>query len=347
MSSELIARLATESVFRPHQGFIELAHDHVPFDSLSGRATFESKALRESVEREGVVGVIGPRGGGKSSLIANVCQSLPETHVALRVPVTGADDPTSVNVIAAVALSHALNDIELDKQQRQAIEAARADGRTAARTPGGIRGGTLGGGSVPAAVHAELGSLRIDQQTNSIAVERLAGLDRLISILVARGRRPVFVLEDTEAAIGGEDLAIAEGFLAGPVHALVHEVDAACLIAIQDVFEQTAAFKHLAASMALIEIPELDETHLRPALISIIEKRLERGEIHGVGAEQVLDAEALGLLADFYGQTQRNLRASLAALQSAAEYADETSAPIIAAGQMRAALESWGERMAG
>lgn len=347
MNSALIARLAEESVFRPRQSFLDLGHDHVPFDSLTGRSAYESKALRESVAREGVVGVVGPRGGGKSSLIASVCQSLPDSHVALRVPVTGADDPTSVNVIAAVALSQALHEIEMDKRQREAIEQARADGRTSAHTPGGVRGGTLGGGPIPAEIHAELGSLRTDLQTNPMAVDRLAGLDRLISILVARDRRPVFVLEDTEAAIGGGDMAIAEGFLAGPVHALVHEVDAACLVAIQDIFESTDAFRNLAGGMALIDIPTLDETHLAPALLTIVDRRLEQNEISGARADQVLDQDALDLLVAFYGEMERNMRTTLAALQSAVEYAAETGAATIATGQMRAALESWRARMLG
>lgn len=345
MNHELIARLAEESVFRPRQSFFDLGHDHVPFDALTGRSTHESRALRESVEREGVVGVVGSRGGGKSSLIASVCQSLPDSHVALRVPVTGADDPTSVNVMAAVALSQALHEIEMDKRQRSAIEEARADGRTTARTPGGLRGGTLGGGPLPAEIHAELGSLRTDLRTNPLAVDRLAGLDRLITILVSRGHRPVFVLEDTEAAIGGESMEVAEGFLAGPVHALVHEVDAACLVAIQDVFQPTAAFKNLAGSMALIDIPILDTSQLRPALRTIIDRRLELNEIANASAEQVLDEDALELLVSFYGAEGGNMRNTLAALQSAAEYAAETGATTIRAGQTRAALESWRARM--
>ena len=347
MNHELITRLAEASVFRPRQSFFDLGQDHVPFDDLTGNPTHEARALRESVEREGVVGVVGSRGGGKSSLIANVCRRLPESHVALRVPVTGADDPTSVNVVAAVALSQALHEIDMDDRQRRAIEAARADGRTIARTPAGFRGGTLGGGPVPAEIHAELGSLRTELQTNPMAVDRLAGLDRLTTILVSRGRRPVFVLEDTEAAIGGEDPTVAEGFLSGPLHALVHEVDAACLVAIQDVFQSTEAFRNLAGSMALIDIPVLGGAKLTPALRTIIDRRLELNEIEGASSEEIMDEDALALLVSFYGEEGGNMRNTLAALQSAAEYAAETGASTIGAGQTRAALESWRARMLG
>jgi hypothetical protein len=347
MSHELITRLAEESVFRPRQSFFDLGQDHVPFDDLTGKSTHEARARRESVEREGVVGIVGSRGGGKSSLIAGVCRSLPDSHVALRVPVTGADDPTSVNVVAAVALSQALHELDMDDRQRGEIEKARADGRTVAQTPAGFRGGTLGGGPIPAEIHAELGSLRTDLETNPLAVDRLAGIDRLITILVSRGLRPVFVLEDTEAAIGGEDMAVAEGFLAGPIHALVHEVDAACLVAIQDVFQSTEAFRNLAGSMALIDIPVLEGPELAPALRTIIDRRLALNEIDGATSKEVLDEDALGLLVSFYGEEGGNMRNTLAALQSAAEYAAETGVPTIGAGQTRAALESWRARLLG
>jgi len=116
------------------------------------------------------------------------------------VPVTDADDPTSVSVLAAVALSQALDDTDLERYQREALERARADTSTQTGNPGGLRSGTLGGGAIPAQVHAELTTLREELTTSRLAAERLAGLDRLVTILVARGLQPVFVLEDTEAA---------------------------------------------------------------------------------------------------------------------------------------------------
>lgn len=257
MSSSPVGEAAELGMFRPRQKFQHLAEDHVPLDELTETTRYESRALRTITGGETVVGVVGPRGGGKSSLIAAVCTCLPNEFVALRVPVTGADDPASVSVMAAVALSQALADIDMARHQRNAIQLARADETAAERVSGG-RGGTLGGGPIPAQVHAELDTLRQAQVTNSLAVDRLAGLDRLIDILAGRQRRPIFVLEDTEAAIGIDEGSDAEKFLAGPVHALVHEVDAACLIAVQDVFTTAHSFGQLAPSMALIELPKFE-----------------------------------------------------------------------------------------
>jgi energy-coupling factor transporter ATP-binding protein EcfA2 len=347
MTTELVASIASQGVFRPRQQFSHLAQDHVPFDELVGKRAYESRALTAVTAEETVVGIIGPRGAGKSSLIAGVCAVLPDTHVALRVPVTGADDPTSVNVIAAVALSQALDDLELERYQREALERARADDVAVERTPGGLRGGTLGGGVIPAQVHAELATLREQFTTNRLAAERLAGLDRLITILVARGLQPVFVFEDTEAAIGGADRPdVADGFLSGPVHALVHEVEAACMIAVQDVFTTAPSFGQLAASMALVEIPVFDETHASGALTAIVDNRLEQHELSQT-ADSVVGDDALEQLIAFYDESSRNLRFTLAALQSSVEYAADTRAEQVGPGHMRAAVSDWRERLPG
>jgi hypothetical protein len=342
---ELIELIAAQGVFRPRGHFSQLAVDHVPFDLLLGRESFEAAALTAVTGDDTAVGVLGPRGAGKSSLIAHVCAHLPDTHLALRVPVTGADDPTSTSVVAAVALSQALDDIELERYQRETLERARSDTSTQQRSPGGLRRGTLGGGVIPAQVHAELSTLREDLTANRLAAERLAGLERLITILVARELQPVFVLEDTEAAVGGADRAdVASAFLAGPVHAFVHEVQAPCLIAIQDAFRACDAFADLAAGMRLVEIPALDENHARDALAAIVANRLLQHDVSGE-ATAVLTEEALVQLIAFYDETDRSLRFMLAALQSAAEYAADMRAQRIADGHVRAAIADWRARI--
>lgn len=118
MTVELIELIAAQGVFRPRGHFSQLAADHVPFDRLVGQDRYESAALA-ALTADAPVGVVGTRGAGKSSLIAHVCSNLPHSHVALRVPVTGADDPTSVSVVAAVALSQALDDLDLDRYHRE------------------------------------------------------------------------------------------------------------------------------------------------------------------------------------------------------------------------------------
>lgn len=343
MSLEVLARIAEEAIFRPRQHFRQLAADHVPFDELVGRPMHETRSARALSGDAVPVGVLGPRGGGKSSLIAYVSKRLPNTHVALRVPVTGADDPTSVSNVAVVALGQALSDLDLEAQQREALEGARADTGTAARTPAGVRGGTLGGGPIPAQLNAELGSLRVELTTGRLAADRLAGLDRLVSILVARQLEPVFVLEDTEAALGGHDRTLAEAFFSGPVRAFVQEVEAPCVIAVQDTFDGLEAFTRLAATMQLVTIPALEGQGARDALQAIIANRLDQHRIPP--ADAVTTDEALDLLVDFYDETGRDIRFTMAALQAAAEYASERSAEVIEGADLRAAAADWRTRI--
>jgi hypothetical protein len=343
MTASVIDRLARANAFLPRQRMRQLVHDHVPFDELMEQDKFESSALRGITDDSTAVAVIGPRGGGKSSLIACVCSRLPETHIALRVPVTGADDPTSVSVVAAVALGEALDAIELDRHQRVPLTKARADSRVELG-PTRSLGGKLGGGPLPAAIHGELATLRTELNQGTLAADRLSGIERLISILVARGIQPIFVFEDTEAAIGSDGLEAADAFLAGPVRAFAHEVDASCLVAIQDVFRDAPAFKQLAPGLALIDLPALNGERASRALRAIIDNRIAQQEIDTT-AGSVIGDDALDMLVGFYGETGQNLRLTLAALRSATDHAADNGADLIETGHLRAATSEWRDRV--
>ena len=70
MTARLIEAAADRAVFQPRHHFAQLAVDHVSFDALLGGSQVEARALARILSDETVVGVIGPRGAGKSSLIA-------------------------------------------------------------------------------------------------------------------------------------------------------------------------------------------------------------------------------------------------------------------------------------
>ncbi|MDQ3676330.1 MAG: hypothetical protein M3401_05925 [Actinomycetota bacterium] len=343
MSTDRIFALAEQRVFQPRSQFAQLVHDHVAFDDLASRPAFESVAARALVQQRTSVAVRGPVGAGKSSLIAAVCAALPDTHIALRVPIVGADDPTSVSVLAALTLSGALAALELERGQREALERARADHVSRDLTPARF-GGKLGGGPVPVEVHGELETLSEHLQRNRLAGERLAGLDRLVSILVARGLEPTFVLEDTEAAVGGRDEQDQiEAFFAGPVSAFVQEVDAACLIAVQDPLAAAPAFRRLAPSLELIDLPAFPDAHA--ALTAIAAHRLTVHELD-FGVADVIGADAIDALVAFYDEANRSLRLTLAALQSAADHAADLSADLLRAAHVRVGTQEWRSHVA-
>jgi hypothetical protein len=345
VTAALLDDLAARGAFRPRQHLRQLVDDHVPFDRLVNLDRFEVTALRVLVDGNNTVAIVGPRGGGKSSLIAYVCANLPQHHLALRVPVAGADDPTSTSTIGAVALSQALRDIDLERHQREAIEHARADAVTAARGPGRLRGWRLGGGPIPAEVHGDLATLHAQVETRPTIADRLSGIERLIAILVARGLQPVFVFEDTEAAVGGaDDFSRVDAFLSGPIRAFAREVEAPCIVAIQDVFTASRAFNELAPSMALVRLPVLDDAHAPGALRSIIDNRLASLELE-VKSTSVIEDHTLGQLIAFYDEAGHDLRFTMAVLQSAVEYAAVAGASWIERGHVRAASTDWRNRI--
>lgn len=340
MSAAAVARISDQRLFAPEGKFAYLASDHVRLDELTGTTAYETRTLRTVTGGPAAAAVIGPVGGGKSSLIADVCARLPETHVALRVPIVGVGDPTSTSEMAALALAGALDAVKFEAEQRDVLERARADHVVTARASRGL-GGKLGGGPFPAELHGELGTLGTQLQTDKLAGERLAGIDRLVSILIARGRQPIFVLDDTEAAVGGREREdVIQGFFRGPVAAFVREVDAACLIAVQDEVAAQAPFRLLAPSLLCVELPLFGDRGAS-VMARILGHRLAR-EDDAPTVDEVLDADAIGLLGASYGRTGR-LRHALAAAQWAADHAADAGAELIAAGAMRAAISEWND----
>ena len=338
MSFEAVRRVSDERLFAPEGKFVYLANDHVRFDDLTESTSYEARTLRTVTAGPGAAAVVGPVGGGKSSLIADVCARLPETHVALRVPILGLDDPTSTSMMAAMALATALQAVKFEKAQEAELQHARADRADVTRSSRGM-GGKLGGGAFPVEVHGELGTLETQLATDRLAGERLAGLDRLVSILAVHQLQPIFVLEDTEAAVGGRDQsAVIEGFFAGPVTAFVREVDAACLVAVQDEIATQEPFQRLAPSFLNVELPRFEEDG-STVLGKILEHRLAR-ENAAPTVDEVLSGEAVDLLGAFFGRTGK-LRHALAAAQSAADHSTEAGADVIGAGAMRAAISEW------
>jgi len=161
------------------------------------------------------------------------------------------------------------------------------------------------------------------------------------SILETRGRQPVFVLEDTEAAVGGGDRSdVVEAFFNGPVTAFVREVDAACLLAVQDHIASHEAFRRLAPSLRCVELPRFDEDEAVAALRTILDHRL-RGHHRTFELSDVLATNAVRLLAAFYCETG-GLRHTLAAAQAAADHAADNGDAFIGSGHVRAAVSEWG-----
>ena len=340
MSGKDVTTLAEVAVFRPRTKFGQMGIDHVPFDVLTGTEDFEHKILRDLARESVCACVVGPSGAGKSSAIAWICQQLPASHIALRVPISALDDATSVSEVSSRALASALDAISLEDYQRQALEHARADEIVTERGQPGVTSSKLGGGPVPAEVNIQLGTLRHQLARGQLPGDRIAGLERLIQILVANDLTPVFVLEDTEAALGGDDRDRVEGFFDGPIRAFMQEVDAPLLLAAQEHLTAASdAFRRLEPAMSRIVLPRFEE-RAHEALVVILQHRVRLEELE-LDVREVIEDEAIEVFAESYRTTGGNLRLTLAAAHSATEYAVEARSDRVRASHARAGASDW------
>jgi Cdc6-like AAA superfamily ATPase len=116
------------------------------------------------------------------------------------------------------------------------------------------------------------------------------------------------------------------------------------LLAIQTTFTASRAYAQLAAQMRTIEIPTLTDATAPRALHAIIANRLEQYQL-APEPDAVLADDVTEQLVGFYDETGHSLRFTLAALQTAAEYAADMHAQRIAPGHVRAALIDWRGRV--
>lgn len=79
-------------------------------------------------------------------------------------------------------------------------------------------------------------------------------------------------------------------------------------------------------------------------LRAIIENRLDQ---HGHDPESntILDDDAFNRLVSLYGESDGNLRSTLAVLQSAMEYAADGSTERVGIGHIRGAIGDWKDRL--
>lgn len=340
MSAPRVALLAERAAFRPRSRLWELHDLHVPFDELARSAVYEQRAI-ERIRDGSCVAVIGPSGAGKSSVIAWICSRLPEDLYALRIPVTGVDDPGSVGEVARLALSITLDEVVLDAVGEQDLQQARADSRTTARAPASASA-KLGGGVIPAQVSVNAASLREEFTQNRLGGEHLLALNgRLVPILADAGTTPVFVFEDTEATVGGgEDRERSEAFFAGPLSAFVEQVGAPTVVAVQThLIEGSRAFARLAPVLEQLAIPMLGDV-ARRTVEAILGRRIESAGL-GVPISEIFESAALDALAGFYRHSGGDIRKVLAAAHEAAEHAAADAAEIIGEPHARFGVAQW------
>jgi hypothetical protein len=146
MSAEHLKDMARQDAFRPAGRFDFLAEDHVPFDELTGQRRYEELLIRTVTDAESLCLIRGASCTGKTSLIAWACHHLPDSHLALRVPVAALEDPGDVKGLAGTVIVHAARaTANLTDEQRSDLTATTANRRATKPAGALVTGGTLGG----------------------------------------------------------------------------------------------------------------------------------------------------------------------------------------------------------
>jgi hypothetical protein len=340
-----LRRIRATGAFRAPQ-FVDLGSEHVPFDTMTARTSVEAPML-EAVEAGTSAAVTGIPGAGKSSVLAWLCGQLPETHLPIRVPVVGVEDPSDASVFTSVVLVSALHaaqehQIDLADHQRAVIEDGRADESVTRRT-GRRRSGRLGGGPIPAELALELAALDTEHRTTRQPIDRLHVLERLLGIFESHARTPVFVVEDTEAALGaGVSDTTRDRFFSTSLGLLVREIEAPTLLAVQAQYRAVDAYRRLSTSLLEVAIPLLPAPVV-DQLSMILARRLEYHAIDAV-LDDVIDADAMSLLAEWYGERDGSLRHVLAALEIAVAAALDSGTERLGVRHVRLGIEEWRDR---
>ena len=190
---------------------------------------------------------------------------------------------------------------------------------------------------------AELSSLEREYARGVQPIDRLHGFDRLLGIFGHHGLIPVFVLEDTEAALGsGADDDARDRFFTHSLMLLVREVDTPTVVAVQSRYAELDAYTQLRPHVLEVSVPLLVDG-VEESLTTILARRLEFFDFDA-RVEDVVAPEAMGELAAFYAERHGSIRHVLAALDVAAATAVDNGDPRLELAHVRVGIEDWRDR---
>lgn len=288
--------------------------------------------------------VVGPSGAGKTSLILRVVGDLARRELDRRPEVLilrVGDRPGSLAspdaVMKLVLDTIAVEGHRFSNVGEDVLRAAAADERTQTGTQVEHRVGL----SAPVVSYAA--SIKEAYETmgfgqNPARVRH--DLEDVLARVSAAGYRPALVLDDTEKFIspganGSVDEESVENLYHHGVRAL-GELAVDLVVAMHPRFETVARVREVVDRLAMprLDVPELPADADEPALRRILERRMERDEIHSV-LDDVIDRDAVEDLQLLYHERDRDLRSVLRVAHLAAEHALGRDVTAIAAPDVR------------
>lgn len=163
---------------RPSGGFDDLARLHLPFDSILETDAYERSALEDVLAGDATLAVRGEPGAGKSSLIAHVARTLPESHIPILIRGRTLGDPGDLDHFLEALLRSALRALGATDVPTEAAERASHDSVAETSTSPSATA-SVGGGGIPAQLSVELGSLATESQRELKDFDRMDGSNAL------------------------------------------------------------------------------------------------------------------------------------------------------------------------
>lgn len=345
MSHELLREAALGRAFDAEPLPDSLPECHVPFRDLVG--TDVEGELHARLERHGRVGVVGPVGSGKSSIVRYVLRAERFAPVFVNV---ATEDPGKVQdprgfleVLVSLLARTAARAAALSEGERAELLRAGSPTET---LPGRD---VMYGGEFGASAWLLSGKVAADLTTTLPADEVYATTDQLreaaqagLRAIAAHDRVPVLVADDTDRLLRMPDQDVSRrlfvGFFGEVLRMIVDTLEAALVVAVHDRYRREAEHRYDELVEGRVEhhlaVPQLTRPEQLGRLIT------GRAEFIRTAAtwRDLLDDAALEELLALHGtRHDHSLRTTLAVLKGAFALAGTDTLEVASAQHVRAA----------
>jgi hypothetical protein len=348
MTAKLLRQIIQEHVLNPTPVGDEMTRFYVPFDDLFGKSLAE-QPLGAAVEGGRRVGVVGPSGIGKSSLIDWVLTAPEDAFAAVPVPVAVERDETVTDPIAfaqhviRTVSKYALDAQLIDREARHGILQGSSD--RIARPAGERATSRRGGGGLwflSGEIGREVRSFADTVNQDRSGAEILEALRYVIALLSDRGLRPVFVIDDSDTWLridGVKDRsALVNGFF-DRVLRMLAELPAGLVVAVHDQYLSMPGYRQAEGFLeTFIDVPTLEEPRM---LSEMLGKRISAVDDMATASDVFADAAVEQLFGYYGGAASRSLRKTMHAAQRAVQLAAEEEAAIVDEPFVERAISDW------